>query len=152
GSTRFIGIELLDLRDDDVDWSCRAGDFPDLATLVVRPRHKKIGARWVSPILSRPDVFPTLRELRAPEYHADDILEMLLASPLLPQLRGLDFTNGLTNRGAKALYESTVLDHVEELWVATTNQRRREYEKMLSAKRDAVMPPLGDLEITDDWR
>ena len=154
-SGTFTGVELLDLRDTDVEWSCGADAFPDLTTLIVRPRGpKKIGAQWASSLFARPEVLPRLRELRAPEERGDEVVDLLLASPLLAQLRCLDFTNALTDRGAAALYEDAAkLDHVEQLWVATTIERRHQWAALArQAGARATLPLLGELEITDAWR
>jgi hypothetical protein len=149
-SATFRGVERLDLRDTDVEWSCSADAFPDLTTLIIRPRGpNEIGARWATAIFARPRVLPRLREVRAPEERGDDVLDLLLPSPLLDQLRCLDFTNALTDRGAMALYENASrLEDVEELWIATTTERRHRW----AAHARAALPPPGNLEITDAWR
>ena len=107
-------------------------------------------------LLARPEVTPRLREVRAPEHEAEDVLDLLLASPLLRQLRCLDFTNTLSNRGAAVLYENAAkLDDVEELWVATTAKRRdawRRFATDAAGGRTVEAPARGQLEITDDWR
>jgi hypothetical protein len=154
GPGPYPGIALLDLRDHDVEWSCEANAFPDLSTLILRPRGSRaMGARWVEAIFARPAATPLLREVRVPEHWGDDVLSFLLTSPLLPQLRCLDLTNALTNRGAAILYQSPrKLEGVEELWVATTRQRREEWERLAVGARATPDPAPGELEITDDWR
>jgi hypothetical protein len=149
----FAGIERLDLRDTDVDWTPLSGAFPELATLIVRPRGPASkGAPWVDAIFARPDAVPALRELRAPEHHADEVLERLVGSPVVAQLRCLDFTNALSNRGARVLYDAAeVLAHVDEIWIASTKERRAEWMRMAGARAPVTPPPLGELEITNDW-
>ncbi|HSO36409.1 MAG TPA: hypothetical protein VLT33_27980 [Labilithrix sp.] len=156
GAGLFPGVEILDLRDSDVEWACEPNAFPDLTTLILRPRGPgRIGAGWAKALFDRPEVFPHLRELRGPEGHGDQLLELLLDAPALAGRLGvLDFTNALTNRGAMLLCEGApLLANVEELWVATTSERRDGLTRMArDAKSATELPPLGQLEITDDWR
>lgn len=155
GAGPFPGVEVLDLRDTDVAWACAPSAFPDLVTMILRPRGPPtIGARWAKPIFDRAEVFPLLRELRSPESRGDELLALLLDSPLCEQLRCLDFTNALTNRGAALLCENaSKLANVEDLWLATTSQRRDELTRFArDARSTTALPPLGELEVTDDWR
>lgn len=154
GRLPFPGIELLDLRNTDVAWTALPGAFPELRTLILRPRGPKtIGPRWTESIFARPDVVPALRELRAPEHCADEIIERLVDSPLLGQLRVLDCTTALTNRGAKIIYENAArFEGLEELWIASTRERRRQWARFArDAGSVAPAPAPGELEITDDW-
>jgi hypothetical protein len=84
----------------------------------------------------------------------DDVAAFLLESPLISQLRCLDFTN-VTDRGAAVLYEhASKLESVEQSWVASTKEGRRTWNHYAAVSREEPRPPpaFGELEISDAWR
>jgi hypothetical protein len=157
GAGPFQSVRLLDLRDQQVQWAPSETEvsWPDLEVLILRPRGgREHGRRWATQVLSSARAMPKLREVRAVESRGDDLLEVVLASPLLPQLRRLDFTDNLTNRGAELLYTNAErLAGVEELWIAYSGRWRGEVERMLAARNPMPEPPpVGELEIDGRWR
>jgi hypothetical protein len=88
------------------------------------------------------------------ESQGDALLELLLASPLLPRLRRLDFTDTLTNGGAELLYTNAErLAGVEELCIGSTGEPRRQLERMARVHDpDFRPPPVGELEMDGAWR
>lgn len=157
GAGPFRGIRMLDVRDQQVDWrpSGVDGSWPDLEILVLRPRGSHADSLcWAAQMLSSARTMPRLREVWACESEGDELLEVILASPLLPQLRRLDFTDTLTNRGARSLYiNAEKLSGLEEIWVGSTGERRGSIERMARAGAPSYQPaPLGEMEIDGAWR
>lgn len=157
GAGPFRGVRTLDLRDQLVDWRPAETDssWPDLEILVLRPRgNRREGLSWAAQVLGSGRVLPRLREVWACESQGDALLGLVLASPLLPQLRRLDFTDTLTNQGAELLYTNAErLSGVEEIWIGSTGRWRDEVERMARVARSKYQsPPAGELEIDGPWR
>jgi uncharacterized protein (TIGR02996 family) len=154
GTGPFPSIRILDLRDTHVGWGELPSrpQFPDLEVLVLRPRGSDLN--WVGEILeSVPPSMPRLRQVWALESKGDEILERLIHSPLLPQLRIVDFTDSLTNRGAKALHEhADRFSSVEQIIVGSTGRRRQEVVRFVRVGTPDYNPKPGKLEIDDGWR
>lgn len=142
----FASVRILDLRDERVE--LHDSVFPDLDTLILRPRHAAWGVPWARKAIEAVDAFPAIRELRCPENDGDALLDALLASPLLSRLRCIDLTDNITNGGAQQLHaHADRLTHLEEVWIGA-HHRRRQRERM-NPGRDH---PRGTLEIDDAWR
>ncbi|MGN6110919.1 MAG: hypothetical protein ACTHU0_37810 [Kofleriaceae bacterium] len=142
----FPGIRFLDLRDALLSWHDCV--WPDLEVLVIRPRHAGRGLAWAREVLASLSSFPRLREVRFPENDGDDLVAALLESPLLPQLRRVDLTDNITDRGAQLLHErADRVAHLDELWIGSSGRRRRAIER-----RDPnTLFPRGTLEIDNAW-
>ncbi|MDI3286653.1 hypothetical protein [Polyangium sp. 15x6] len=157
GAGPFHGIRMLDVRDQQVDWRPSDVDasWPDLEILVLRPRGSHADSlRWSAQMLSSARAMPKLREVWACESKGDELLEVILASPLLPQLRRLDFTDTLTNRGAALLYSNAErLSGIEEIRIGSTGDRRASIVRVARVGApNYEPPPLGELEIDGPWR
>ncbi len=147
----FRSVLTLDLRDERADIA--AATFPDVETLILRPRHAEWGVPWAREALAAAGSFPVIRELRCPENNGDALFAALVDSPLLPRLRRIDFTDNVTNASAELLH--THLDrfmHLDELWLGSDDRRDRIYRfKRLPGEAAPDYPP-GTLEIDDAWR
>ncbi len=142
----FPAIGTLDLRDALLNWHDCA--WPDVEVLILRPRHAGRGLTWARAVLAAPASFPRLREVRFPENHGDELVAALLESPLLPQLRRIDLTDNVTDRGAHLLHErADRIAHLDELWIGSTGERRRTRERMDPGREY----PRGTLEIDNAW-
>jgi hypothetical protein len=142
----FPGIRILDIRDAIVEWDeC---EWPDLEVLILRPRgNYEDWKRTAHTIFRSP--LPRVTELRFPENHGDNLVECLVGSPLLRQLRCLDCTESLRNSGAQLLCtEFQQFTHLEQVWVGTCGVDRENYERNMP---DKEFPP-GTFEIDDAWR
>lgn len=142
----FPGIRTLDLRDALLSWHDCV--WPDLEVLVIRPRHAGRGLAWARTVIAALSSLPRLREVRFPEHDGDELVAALLESSLLPQLRRVDLTNNITDRGAQLLYErADRVAHLDELWIGSTGERRRARERM----NPSTEFPRGTLEIGNAW-
>ena len=140
---------MLDVRGAvDADWS--SPEWPDLEVLILRWGRADAMTRWVADALARRDVIPRLVELRVEQ---EELVEVVARSPVLPYLTRIDFTDALTNTGAKTLHEhANLFAHVAELLVGDTGRRRSGVEAVGRARGDFVAPPRGELEVDDAWR
>jgi len=142
----FAGIRILELCDSLVE--LHGCVFPDLETLILRPRHAAWGVPWARKVIAAVAAFPAVREVRFPEHDGDALLAALLESPLVERLRCIDVTNNVTNAGAQLLSSNVErLANVEELWIGS-GDRRRQAQRMNPAREY----PRGTLEIDDAWR
>lgn len=155
GDGPYANVQILDLRDAHVEWNptSRAPSWPDLEILILRPRGDRKD-RWAEQILRSPQPFPKLREVWAPEYEGDAIIDMLVRSPVLGQLRRLDLTGAVTNTGAAALAENAQkLEAIDELCLGSPGNQRRELLQMVRVTNPGFAePPMGTLEIDDAWQ
>lgn len=142
----FPGIHTLDLRDMLVTWGeCT---WPDLEVLILRPRHGEHGMAQAREVLASATSFPRVCEVRFPENDGDDLVAALLESPVLAQLRRVDLTDNITDRGAELLREhADRVAHLDELWIGSTGDRRWQCERMSPSK----VYPRGTLEISQAW-
>ena len=151
----YANVQILDLRDAHVEWnpSSRAPSWPDLEILILRPRGDRKD-RWAEQILRSPQPFPKLREVWAPEYEGDAIIDVLVRSPVLGQLRRLDLTGSVTNAGAAVLAENAQkLEAIDELYLGSPGKQRRALMQMARVTNPRFAePPLGTLEIDDAWQ
>jgi hypothetical protein len=106
--------------------------------LILRPRGNLEARRaWSRVVLG--GAFPKLEEVRFPEHDGDELVELLMQSPLLARVRRLDCTDNLTNRGAGLLSQNADrLMHLDEIWLGSGGRREQ-------------VEPLA-LEIDDAWR
>jgi hypothetical protein len=155
GEGPFANVRILDLRDAHVEWhpSDRFPCWPDLEILILRPRGKRED-RWPDQVLQSAQPFPKLREVWAVEGQGDLIVNALVASPLLGQLRRINLTGSVTNAGAAVLHENaSKLDALEEICLGTPAQDRRnliEYVRVTNPSFEE--PPMGTMEVDDAWR
>jgi hypothetical protein len=139
----YTGLVRLDLRDAHVTW--RDPRFPDVEILALRPRGNPDQVReWTAAVVASAASLPRLHTLRFLEGSFDDFLPVLAASPLLPQLRVLDATNTMTNRGGPMLLDHAPrFAHLDQIWLGSfpsppmSGQRR---------------PQRGERDLDDAWR
>ncbi|NVB77800.1 MAG: hypothetical protein HOV81_05340 [Kofleriaceae bacterium] len=142
----FPAIRTLDLRDALLSWHDCV--WPDLESLALSPRHAERGLTWARSVLAASGSFPRLREVRFPENYGDELVAALLESALLPQLRRVDVTDNITDRGAQLLHDhADRVAHLDELWIGSTGHRRRYFEHM---HRETEYP-RGTLEVGNAW-
>jgi hypothetical protein len=150
----FRNIRVLDLCHGHVQWELVGTGplWPDLEVLILRrfAGNESDYKRWLSVILESPQAAPRLKELRL---HDERPLDVVLMSPILPQLERLDLTDALTNRGAQLLHAHTErLLHLREILVGDTGDRRRVHQSMHRGNPGYEAPKRGLLEIDDGWR
>jgi hypothetical protein len=143
----FPNVHTLDLRDEFLEWP--ANDWPDLEVLILRPRgNRDVRLAWSHVVLE--GAFPKLQEVRFPEHDGDELVEVLLTSPLLAQLRRLDCTDNLTHRGADLLAaRSDRLLHLDEIWIgsAEIDDSRRGRLTSLLGQRVRFEPRPGHPDL-----
>ncbi len=145
-SGAFPAIRALALHDALLTW--HACVWPDLEVLALGPRHAERGMTWAREVLAGASSFPRLRAVQFPESNGDELVAALLESPLLPQLRRVDLTDNITDRGAQLLHEAADrLAHLDRLWIGSTGRRRSYWQRM--ARNTEY--PRGTLEVGDAW-